>query len=123
MFCPKCASEYRPGTSVCADCGVPLVAERPVTPTDHLVEGVHILSTYNVGDIAFVRSLLEANNIPFLFHGENFTVVDPLIQPARLVVPPEYEERVRELLSDTDIHFMGINIAKSAPEDDEGEGD
>ena len=119
MFCPKCAVEYRPGTELCADCGVPLVAARPPIPPDRLIEGVHILSTYNVGDIAFVRSLLEANNIPFLFHGENFTIVDPLIQPARLVVPPEYAETVRELLRDTDLHYSGINIAKPAPEGDD----
>lgn len=122
MFCPKCTAEYQPGTNVCADCGAPLVARLPTVPPERLIEGEHILSTYNVGDIAFVRSLLEANNIPFLFHGENFTVVNPLIQPARLIVPPEYAERVRELLADTDIHYMGINIARTAPEETEGEG-
>lgn len=28
MICPKCNSEYRPGFTVCADCHIPLVADR-----------------------------------------------------------------------------------------------
>ena len=32
MFCPKCRAEYREGFTVCADCGVPLVAELPASP-------------------------------------------------------------------------------------------
>ena len=29
MWCPKCENEYRPGITVCPDCGVPLVEELP----------------------------------------------------------------------------------------------
>ncbi len=121
MFCPQCGGEYQAGSRECADCQVPLVDQRPPARAERLIDGEEILSTYNVGDIAFVRSLLEASGIPFLFHGENFAVVDPLIQPARLLVPPEYAERARELLRDVDIHFMGINIGNGAPAEDEDE--
>jgi hypothetical protein len=29
LYCPECGGEYRPGFSLCADCGVPLVAAPP----------------------------------------------------------------------------------------------
>lgn len=122
MFCPRCGEEYQPGVSVCADCGVPLAAAPPAAEAPDLVDAEEILATYNTGDIAIVKSLLDANRIPYLFHGENFTVVDPLIQPARLLVAPEYAERVRELLRDLDLNYMGISHGKANLPDDEGEG-
>lgn len=121
MYCPRCGAEYQPGVALCADCGVPLAAAPPASEAPDLVDAEEILATYNAGDIAIVKSLLEANRIPYLFHGENFTVVDPLIQPARLLVAPEYAERVRELLRDVDLNFMGISHGKTSLPDDEPE--
>lgn len=119
MFCPRCGAEYQPGVDLCADCGVQLAAAPPANEAPDLVDAEEILATYNTGDIAIVKSLLDANRIPYLFHGENFTVVDPLIQPARLLVAPEYAERVRELLRDVDLNFMGISHGKTSLPDDE----
>lgn len=121
MFCPRCRAEYQAGTAVCADCGVPLVDALPPLPPDALIHAEILLTTYNVGDIALVRSVLEANGIPFLFHGENFAVVDPLIQPARLLVPPEHAERARELLAGLDLNYRGITLTDRELPDDPAE--
>lgn len=121
MFCPKCATEYQAGVAVCADCNVPLVPEHPAEPVDDLIEAEEILATYNVGDILMIKSLLDANGIPYLLHGETFAVVDPLIQPARLLVPPAWAAQVRELLADLDLHYMGINAERRELPDDDGD--
>lgn len=118
MFCPKCAAEYQAGVTTCADCNVPLVAERPVPAPESLIEAEEILATYNVSDILMIKSLLDANSIPYLLHGETFTVMDPLIQPARLLVPPAYAARVRELLKDLDLHYIGISSERHELADD-----
>ncbi|MHB8079387.1 MAG: putative signal transducing protein [Candidatus Krumholzibacteriia bacterium] len=118
MFCPKCTTEYQAGTTICADCNVALVAERPAPAADGLVEAEEILATYNVADILMIKSLLDANEIPYLFLGETFAVMDPLIQPARLLVAPEWAERVRELLKDLNLHYMGISTDRPELPDD-----
>ncbi len=120
MFCPNCRTEYQPGATTCADCSVPLVPELPAAVADELIEAEEILATYNVGDILMIRSLLDANGIPYLLHGETFAVIDPLIQPARLLVPPAWAARVRELLQDLDLNYMGISAnRRELPDDDE----
>ncbi len=122
MFCPKCTTEYQAGVAACVDCNVPLVPERPAAAADELIEAEEILATYNVGDILMIKSLLDANGIPYLLHGETFAVIDPLIQPARLLVPPAWAERVRELLQDLDLNYMGISAERrELPDDDDDE--
>ena len=122
MFCPECATEYQAGVAACADCKVPLVPEQPVAAAEELIEAEEILATYNVGDILMIKSLLEANGIPYLLHGETFAVIDPLIQPARLLVPPAWAAQVRELLQDLDLHYMGINAERrELPDEDDDE--
>lgn len=120
MFCPQCATEYQAGVATCADCNMPLVPDQPAAVADELIEAEEILATYNVGDILMIKSLLDANGIPYLLHGETFAVIDPLIQPARLLVPPAWAAQVRELLQDLDLHYMGINAERrELPEEDD----
>jgi hypothetical protein len=123
MFCPQCATEYQAGVATCADCNMPLVPDQPAAVADELIEAEEILATYNVGDILMIKSLLDANGIPYLLHGETFAVIDPLIQPARLLVPPAWAAQVRELLQDLDLHYMGINAERRelSDEDDDEE--
>ena len=72
MFCPTCGCEYNPGITVCADCGIPLIAELPPPPQLDLgdLDLVTVLSTPNAGEIALVRSLLEEADIPFMVKNE-----------------------------------------------------
>jgi hypothetical protein len=117
MFCPKCKTEYRPGFRVCADCGVELAAELPPAPEENPVylEFKEVLTTHNTADIAFLKSILDSESITYYFHGENFSRIDPMIQPARLMVKTEEVEKARELIGGLGITFSAINIQEDSP--------
>ena len=109
MFCPECKAEYVEGVTVCADCGVPLVDVLP-PESDHAGEAyVRILSTYNAGDVAVIRSILEGTDIAHYFEGEIFNEVTPLIQPVKLFVARHQVSAAKELLKDLDMHFLGLS--------------
>ena len=98
MFCPKCKAEYREGFTVCADCNIPLVKEKPPEePKPEYVDLEEILSTSNMGEIVVIKSILNGENIPYLAQGEYFAAVRAPI-PVRILVPKEFCEKARELL-------------------------
>ena len=110
MFCPKCGAEYRNGFTVCADCDVPLVHEPPqeVHTEVEFVHYVEVLRTFNLADVALIKSVLDAEGITYYFKGENFMFVRPLADPAALMVKEDEVERVRETLKDLRLEFKGI---------------
>ncbi len=109
MFCPQCKSEYLEGIKECADCRIPLVKGLPPEP-DHTGAGfVQVMSTYNVGDMAVIKPVLENAEIEYYFQGENFTDMYPLVQPAILYVRRGQEARAKELLASTHISYLGIS--------------
>ncbi len=112
MFCPKCKSEYREGFSVCADCNVNLVSELPHEVGPEYIEYEEVLATYNPADVALIKSILDAEEIIYFFHGENFMHVEPLVQPARLMVDKKKAGVARELLKDLNLSIMGVNIRR-----------
>ncbi len=78
MFCPKCKAEYREGFTECADCQVPLVNELPSEspePIPEFVDVEAVLSTKDPGEVALIKSLLEAEDIPFIVQGDHFSSV------------------------------------------------
>jgi len=105
MFCPRCRVEYKTGVSVCADCGSELVAEIEPVPVPEYVKFEEVLATFNPADIAIIKSILEGEDIDYYFHSEFFNQVDPLIQPARLMVRNDQIDAVREILKDIDIKY------------------
>jgi hypothetical protein len=109
MFCPKCRAEYREGFYVCADCDVDLIDVLPPEPEPEpeYVEYEQVLATYNPADIAFIKSLLDAEGITYFFHGEHFTYVRPFADPARLMVSKDEVELTRDLLQDLNLSFLG----------------
>ena len=98
MYCPNCRSEYRPGFSRCNDCDVELVAKAPVEAKSEFVDLVEVLSTGDAGQIAIIKSILEAEDIPYLAQGENFALARNIA--IRFLVPREYLDDAKEVLLD-----------------------
>ena len=101
MFCPKCKSEYKQGITECPECNVALVYELPPEPETKFakVEVEEVYSTFNLADVALIKSILDAEDIEYYFKGE-FSFRKPLVEPVRLIVKKSDAERVRELLKD-----------------------
>ncbi len=106
MFCPQCRSEYVAGIKKCRECGVPLVEALNPIEYDY-VEYEEIATTMNPGDVALIRSILDSTAIVYLIPEENFTLVSPWVQPARILVRKDQAETARLLLSDLDLSYSG----------------
>ena len=113
MFCPNCRTEYREGFTICADCNVDLVDALPKNKKHEFIDFQEVLTTYNPGDVAFIKSLLESEGIQYFFKGENFMYVRPLADPARLMIRTDQVEEAVELLKMVQLSFLGINLDKS----------
>ncbi len=76
-----------------------------------------LVLTSNMADIALIKSLLDAEGIPYIAQGEGFHAVRPLIQPVRFLVPEEEFDRARPLIES--VHLSVVPLAGL----DEEEGD
>jgi hypothetical protein len=105
MFCPKCKAEYREGFYKCADCGIDLVFELPPESAPEAIfeDPVEVYSTYRQSEIAFVKSILEGEGIPFFFQGESPLLIIMAGAYARLFVNATDAERVKELLRELEL--------------------
>ncbi len=121
MFCPKCRAEYRTGFHKCADCDIELVGELPELPPEPKPEFIdydEVLATYNLADIAILKSVLEGEDITYFFKGEHFARMQPLADPVRLMIRKDQVEDVRNLLADLKLSFMGITNPSESEEID-----
>jgi hypothetical protein len=104
MICPKCKSEYRVGFTKCADCKIELVEEiqenleAENSKEIHPENPVEILQVMNHGDIAFIKSLLESENIIYLFYGESAMGKTWGASKARLFIDKSDTKKATELL-------------------------
>jgi hypothetical protein len=100
MFCPNCRAEYRQGFTKCAECGIDLVDGKPPGTEDNVlyVEMAEVYSTYNPGDIAVIKSILDGENIHYYFQGENTNLMVGGGAYARLLVEEDQADRVRDIL-------------------------
>ena len=64
------------------------------------VEMVEVFSTYNPGDIAFVKSVLDGEDIHYYFQGENTAMLVAAGAYACLLVRADQAGRVREILQE-----------------------
>ena len=112
MFCPKCKYEYIDEVTVCPDCQEALIDQLPPEPEPGFVDFKEVLATYNPADIAFLKSLLDSENIQYFFKGEHFMYVRPLADPVRLMVRADQVDAAAELLKDIELSITGINLDK-----------
>jgi len=79
MFCPECKAEYVEGITECADCHVPLVWALPQEEEKDFqnepIEWTPLLTSTYEADIAFVRSVLEGEEIAHWIDGENRGII------------------------------------------------
>jgi hypothetical protein len=122
MFCPNCRTEYVEGISVCADCGVPLIAKLDEDDkSSESAELEEILATFNAGDIALIKSILDGEGITYYFSGEESNYMLPLTQPPKLMVPKEQAEQAREVLKDLLLERTITKDVEEYTEDPEGQ--
>lgn len=74
-----------------------------------------ILKTFNAGDIAFVKSLLDENDIHYYINNENANMVGMLTfaEPMRVMVEESQYSAAKEMLAE----FEGNFTKFSNPED------
>lgn len=94
---------------------------------DHGFQGnfsyVEILSTFNLVDIAFIKSILDGEEIDYYLRGENFNYIDQLIQPVTLFVREDQVFTARELLKDLPITYLGLSFRQESEGEEEEEED
>jgi predicted amidophosphoribosyltransferase len=104
-FCPKCRSEFVEGTSLCEDCGVPLLSgpppdEQPADPAEDLVEIWRAQGEINA---QLVRSLLEGSGIRSMLSGETLRLTHGLtidgLALVRIFVRAEDAARAADIIS------------------------
>lgn len=110
MFCPKCRSEYEPQVTVCADCGVPLVASLgdPGPDTADL-DLVPVFTQVDPALVGLAESMLAEAGVPYLAQGDGIQDLfglgrighyNPVIGPVVLMVRRQDLDVAREALAD-----------------------
>lgn len=110
MFCPKCRAEYREGFTECADCKIPLVSVLPPEPKPEYVEYVEVLSTFNVGDIAIIKAILDSEKVIYYFKGDQLQLMRPMAEPARLMVKKGDVQKAIEILKNLKLNYMTFAV-------------
>ncbi len=74
------------------------------------IDFVEVIATFNMADIALIKSVLQGSDIDYFFRDENFSNIRPLVEPARLFVRQDQVETVQELFKDIQFKFQGISF-------------
>ena len=134
MYCPRCGAEYRRGTFVCADCGVPLTSAPPARDENEredleirYAELVTILETADPTLLILAQSLLEGAGIPSHVRGHGALGMtapgrlggNPIAGPVRLEVREDRAAEACEILERLFEH-EGADEADGADEEMEG---
>jgi len=77
---------------------VALVAELLPEDEPEFTDLVEVLGIADAGQIPLIKSILEAEEIPYLAQGENFNLARNI--PVRFLVPKKYLVQARDVLVD-----------------------
>ena len=77
-----------------------------------------VLETLNPGDIAIIKSILDAAGITYFFQEENYTYWGRSVIPPRLMVKEDEVEKAKEVLKDLKLNFNIINLPKNSEKSD-----
>ncbi|MDR3611499.1 MAG: DUF2007 domain-containing protein [Ignavibacteriaceae bacterium] len=80
---------------------------------------VQVLSSMNQGDLGIIKSMLDNRGIDYFVNGENFLSVDPLIQPARIMVSEEQLEEAKEIIKDFELNIFGVSFNQNDEDEDQ----
>ena len=117
MFCPKCGSEYRLGFTRCSDCDVDLVDHLPPPPPEEkYIDFNQVLETYNPGDVALIKSVLDTEEITYYFLGEYSSPYMYNAIPLRLMIRRDQVEQAVTLLKDLNLSVTFFDETKEGEE-------
>ncbi len=100
MFCPICKSEYREGFTLCDECTVKLVDELPEEKISQKENLIEIAASLQKSDVAIIKSILDAENIDYIFLHEALGSLYPIPETNKLLVPKKDQKRVKSILKD-----------------------
>lgn len=125
MFCPSCGAEFDPGVTICGDCHVELIDEKPDMEA-HYQDSVCVFESDNSGEIAFAESLLQGAEIPYVVQnaiGQNLVgAMSRESMIATIEVKPEHADAAAELLADLN-EGVDSGALDEVYDDDEEEDD
>ena len=72
---------------------------------DTFIDYEQVLETHNAGDIAFLKSILDASGITYFIQGEHVAPFVYYAVPMRLLVKKDQAAEARDILKDIELSF------------------
>ncbi len=108
MICPVCNALNNESAHVCHNCGANLHDSDPIANGPTYVQYEELLTTYNLGDIAIIKGVLEGEGIQHYVLGERFSHLYP--QPAKIMVDKYEIEKAREIVDEFELAYLGMSL-------------
>ena len=116
IICPSCQStielnknEQKKKLVRCPECDS--LINIAINPPEVIKDDkfVRLISSMNQGDLGIIKSMLDDGGIDYFVNGENFLAVDPLIQPAKIMVREDQLDDANEIIKNFELHIFGVS--------------